>query len=247
MASAPTVDADDVRRFAALAEEWWNPGGAFRPLHRLNPVRIGFIRDRLVRHFERPRKSVRPFGDLSLLDIGCGGGLLSEPMARLGFAVTGIDAALRNIAIAKAHAAETGLAVDYRHETVEALAASGAGFDVVLAMEVVEHVADLTRFLADAARLVRPGGALVAATLNRTAKSFLFAIVGAEYVLRWLPRGTHRWESFVRPSELIPRLRRGGLRVEEITGVTYDPLIGAWSLTRDLDVNYMLWASRLPS
>jgi 2-polyprenyl-6-hydroxyphenyl methylase/3-demethylubiquinone-9 3-methyltransferase len=239
-----TIDPDEVERFAKLAESWWDPNGSFRPLHRFNPVRLRYIRERLTGHFGRDEKSIRPFEGMRLLDIGSGGGLLSEPMARLGFRVTGIDATERNIAVAQVHARSVGLDIDYRVETAEALAAAGERFDAVLAMEIVEHVADLELFLESASRLIRPGGALVAATLNRTAKSFLFAIVGAEYVLRWLPRGTHSWSKFVRPSQLIPPLRRGGLAVREITGVTYNPGADEWTLSRDLDVNYMVFAVR---
>jgi 2-polyprenyl-6-hydroxyphenyl methylase/3-demethylubiquinone-9 3-methyltransferase len=240
-----TVDTAEVDRFAALAERWWDPQGEMRPLHRLNPTRIAFIRDRLADHFGRDRQSLTPFEGLRLLDVGCGGGLLAEPMARLGFRVTGIDAAERSLAIARAHAAETGLAIDYRFATAEHLAAAGERFDAVLAMEIVEHVADRELFLAAAAGVEAPGGALSAATLIRTPKSFLLAIVGAEYLLGWLPRGTHRWSKLVRPSELVTPLRRHGLAVRELTGVAYDPLSGAWSLApRDLDVNYMLFATR---
>lgn len=239
-----TVDQDEVARFAALAETWWDPEGHLRPLHRMNPARLAFLRSRLVTHFGRDAQSLKPFAGLRLLDIGCGGGLLAEPMARLGFSVLGIDAAAENIGVARAHAAESGLAVEYRHTTVEHLAATAAPFDVVLAMEVVEHVADRDLFLATASRLVKPGGAFVAATLNRTAKSFLLAIVGAEYVLGWVPRGTHRWEKFVRPSELVATLRRNGLSPTEITGLVYDLAHGSWSPSRDLDVNYMLLATR---
>jgi 2-polyprenyl-6-hydroxyphenyl methylase/3-demethylubiquinone-9 3-methyltransferase len=238
-----TVDPAEIARFAALAESWWDPAGKFKPLHRLNPVRLGFLRDRLTAHFKRDSAALRPFEGLRLLDVGCGGGLVAEPMARLGFAVTGIDAGDETVAIARAHAAQSGLAIDYRATAAETLAASDERFDVVLALEIVEHVADLDAFIAAAATLVRPGGAFVAATLNRTAKSYLFAIVGAEYVLGWLPRGTHDWRKFVRPSELAAVLRRNRLRVEEVAGITYNPLGDSWALSGDLDVNYMAFAA----
>ncbi len=243
-----SVDPDEIAKFAALAGEWWDPAGKFAPLHRLNPARLTFIRDRIAAHAGRDPLAERPLAGLRVLDIGCGGGLLCEPMARLGAAVTGIDAAEKNVAVADEHAAEAGLDIDYRHGTAEALAAetragNGAGFDLVLNMEVVEHVADVAAFLQASAALVGPGGAMVLATLNRTAKSFALAIVGAEYLLRWLPRGTHDWRRFLRPSELVAYLRAAGLETRELTGVTYNPLTGAWRLApRDLDVNYMVFA-----
>jgi len=240
---AGTVDDDEVARFSALAEAWWDPDGEFAPLHRFNPVRLGYIRDRLCRHFGRDRRGLRPFAGLDVLDVGCGGGLIAEPMARLGATVTGIDASARNIAVAASHAGDAGLAIDYRETTAEALAASGARFDAVLALEIVEHVADIVLFLDSCAALMRPGGALVLATLNRTPKSFLFAIVGGEYVLRWLPRGTHRWEKFVRPSEIADGLAPSGIAIEDITGLTYSPLGGDWRLGRDVAVNYMVFAT----
>jgi 2-polyprenyl-6-hydroxyphenyl methylase/3-demethylubiquinone-9 3-methyltransferase len=240
-----TVDLAEVRRFDALARRWWDPDGEMAPLHRLSPVRIAFVRDALVRHFGCDAQSLAPFQGLRLLDIGCGAGLMAEPMARLGFEVVGIDAAAEPIEVARAHAAEGGLAIQYRVATAETVAAAGERFDVVLAMEVVEHVANLDLFLQAATALVKPGGAFAAATINRTPKSFLFAIVGAEYLLRWLPAGTHQWRKLVRPSELIPPLRRAGMRVEALTGVVYDPLAREWRLApRDLDVNYMAFATR---
>jgi 2-polyprenyl-6-hydroxyphenyl methylase/3-demethylubiquinone-9 3-methyltransferase len=237
-----TVDPAEIARFAALAESWWDPAGKFKPLHRLNPLRLGFLRDRLAAHFGRDPAARRPFDALRLLDIGCGGGLVAEPMTRLGFAVTGIDAAAETVATARAHAEQSGLAIDYRAMAADTLAESVERFDVVLALEIVEHVADLDAFLAAAATLVRPGGAFVAATLNRTAKSYLFAIVGAEYLLGWLPRGTHEWQKFVRPSELAALLRRNRLGIREIAGVAYSPFADSWSLSADLDVNYMVFA-----
>jgi 2-polyprenyl-6-hydroxyphenyl methylase/3-demethylubiquinone-9 3-methyltransferase len=237
-----SVDPEEVAKFAALAEEWWDPHGKFRPLHRLNPVRLRFIRDHLCRRFGRDPTAARPLAGLRLIDIGCGGGLLCEPLTRLGARVTGIDAAERNIAVAAVHAEQSGLEIDYRHAGAEDLAAAGERFDAVLNMEVVEHVADVAAFLSSCAALVAPGGAMFLATLNRTPKSFLLAIVGAEYVLRWLPRGTHDWRRFLRPSELAAHLRGAGLDIAEMTGVAYNPLNDAWRETSDLDVNYMVLA-----
>jgi 2-polyprenyl-6-hydroxyphenyl methylase / 3-demethylubiquinone-9 3-methyltransferase len=237
-----SVDSGEVARFEALAEAWWDPNGEFRPLHRLNPVRLAYIRDKLCDHFRFDPRSPRPLEGLRLLDVGCGGGLLSEPMARLGAAVTGLDAGDRNIEIAKTHAEQCGLEIDYRCGTIEALAKSKPRFDVVLNMEVVEHVADLGLFIEACAGVLKPGGAMLTATLNRTPKSFAFAVVGAEYVLRWLPRGTHDWRKFVRPSELARELRTGGLAIADLSGVSYNPLTGAWTLSRDLDINYMAFA-----
>jgi 2-polyprenyl-6-hydroxyphenyl methylase/3-demethylubiquinone-9 3-methyltransferase len=236
-----TVDAEEVARFAAMAAEWWDPDGKFRPLHRFNPVRLGYLRDRLAAHFGGEERSLRPLSGLRLLDVGCGGGLIAEPLARMGATVVGIDAADDNVGIAAAHAAASGLAIDYRCTTVEEIAAAGETFDAVLALEVIEHVADRALFLADCAAVCRPGGALVLATLNRTPKSWLFAIAGAEYVLRWLPRGTHDWRRFVRPSELAAELRPAGVRIADITGVAYDPLRDDWHLARDVAVNYMVF------
>jgi 2-polyprenyl-6-hydroxyphenyl methylase/3-demethylubiquinone-9 3-methyltransferase len=227
-----------------MAAEWWDPDGKFRPLHRLNPVRLAYIRDSLIAHFHRKPAAARPLAGLRVLDIGCGGGLIAEPLTRLGAEVTGIDASEENIGVARTHAGEMELAIDYRVAAAEDIAAGGERFDAVLCLEIVEHVADLDGFLAAAAQLVRPGGVLVVATLNRTPQSYLFAIVGAEYVLRWLPRGTHNWEKFVRPSELAARLRRNGLAVRDVTGVVYGPLSGTWRIGRDLGVNYICCAAR---
>lgn len=243
-ATGGTVDSDEVAAFARIAARWWDPDGPFRPLHRLNPVRLAFIRDRLLRHFAREPASLRPFAGLRLLDIGCGGGLVAEPMARLGFTVTAIDADEAALAAGRAHAAAAGLAIDYRAGTVEALVAAGASFDAVLALEVVEHVADPQLFLASAAALLRPGGALIASTLNRSLRAFLFGVVGAEYVLRWLPRGTHDWRKFRRPSELAAALRAGGLSLVDLAGLVYEPWRDAWRLGPDLGVNYLLIATK---
>jgi 2-polyprenyl-6-hydroxyphenyl methylase / 3-demethylubiquinone-9 3-methyltransferase len=237
-----TVDPAEVERFSRIAEEWWDPTGKFAPLHRLGPVRIGFIRDRAAAHWSRDALSGAPLQGLSVLDVGCGGGLLSEPMARLGATVTGLDASARNIAVAALHAERQGLDIDYRQGTAEALARGDGRFDIVLALEIVEHVADVDLFLASCSRLVKPGGLLFLSTLNRTAKAWALAIAGAEYVLGWLPRGTHDWKKFLKPSEIVRGLEAGGIDTKEIVGVVYSPFSRAWSLNRtDLDVNYMLF------
>ena len=239
---ASSVDPDEVARFAALADDWWDPNGRFRPLHQFNPVRLAFIRDRLVRHFARDPAALTPLAGLRVLDIGCGGGLVAEPMARLGADIVGIDATARNIAVASLHASRAGLAVDYRHATAEELVADGERFDAILNLEVVEHVVAPEPFIGACARMLKPGGAMIVATLNRTAKAWALAIVGAEYVLGWLPRGTHRWDKFVRPAELAAALRRHGLEIGELTGVSFDPFRREWTLSRDLAVNYMVYA-----
>ncbi len=237
-----TVDDGEVARFTAMAEAWWDPAGKFKPLHRFNPVRLAFMRRVLAAHFGRDPQAPRPFEGLRLVDVGCGGGLLSEPMARMGFAVTGLDAGDRNIGIARAHAQQSGVAVDYRVGGPESL--DGEQFDVVLSMEVVEHVADRPHFLALTAGLVRPGGAMIGATLNRTAKSYALAVIGAEYILRWLPPGTHDWRKFVKPSEFCAALRQSGIDVREMRGMSYSPLSGDWRETMDLDVNYILFGAK---
>lgn len=239
-----TVDADEVARFGEQAGRWWDPAGEAKPLHRINPVRLQFIRDKLASRFGRDTKSLTPFTGLTLLDIGCGAGLVAEPMTRLGFAVTGIDASAEMTDAARAHADSGGLAIDYRAEPAADLAKAGAQFDAVLALEVVEHVPDPDAFLATAASLVAPGGALILSTLNRTARSFLLGIVAAERVLRWVPAGTHDWRRFRRPSELAPALRRNGLRLEALAGMVYDPVHDRWRLTPDVAVNYFLLAVR---
>jgi 2-polyprenyl-6-hydroxyphenyl methylase / 3-demethylubiquinone-9 3-methyltransferase len=239
-----TVDRDEISRFAAHSADWWNPSGSFRPLHRINPARIEFIRRQLLSHFRRDARSLRPFEGLTLLDIGCGGGLVAEPMARLGFAVTGIDAGSEAIGVALAHAEASGLAIDYRVATAESLSQSGERFDVALALEIVEHVPDRDRFLAGLGGLVRPGGAFIGATLNRTTRAFALAVVGAEYILGWLPRGTHDWNRFVRPSEFVLGLRRGGLTAIQLTGLAYDLASDKWAETDVLSVNYMVAAVR---
>jgi 2-polyprenyl-6-hydroxyphenyl methylase/3-demethylubiquinone-9 3-methyltransferase len=241
---SPTVDPAEIEKFARLAHEWWDPKGKFRPLHLFNPVRIGFVRDIAAAHFARDPRALRPFTGLKLLDIGCGGGLLSEPMARIGFEVTGVDAAEKNVRIAATHAAESGITITYRSATAETLAEEGASFDVVLNMEVVEHVADMRLFLSSCASLVAPEGLMIVATLNRTLKSLALAKIGAEYVLRWLPPGTHDWNRFVRPDELTRDLEAAGLAVTRLQGVTFDPLNWDWKLTSDTDVNYMVVATK---
>jgi 2-polyprenyl-6-hydroxyphenyl methylase/3-demethylubiquinone-9 3-methyltransferase len=238
-AAGASVDPAEIAKFEAMAEAWWDPHGKFRPLHRLNPVRLAYIRDQACRHFGRDARAPMPLAGLDLLDIGCGGGLLSEPMTRLGARVVGIDASHRNIAIAGLHAERMGLTIDYRCQAVETLAEGDERFDILLNMEVIEHVADPEGFMAASIRLLKPGGMMVVATLNRTAKSYALAIVGAEYLLRWLPRGTHDWKRFLRPSELTHLIARAGGHVLALEGVTYNPLTDHWSLSRDLGVNYM--------
>lgn len=239
-----TVDEAEVERFARHAPDWWDPRGPMAALHKLNPVRIGYIRDQTAARFGRNAKELDCLAGLRILDIGCGGGILSEPLARLGATMVGADPADDNIMVASAHAEESGVTVDYRATTAEELVEAGERFDVVLAMEVVEHVSDVDLFVATCAKLVSPGGLLIAATLNRTLKSFALAIVGAEYVLRWLPRGTHRWDKFVSPRELERAVESSGLRVVGERGVIYNILADRWQLSSDMDVNYMLAAAR---
>ncbi len=239
-----TVAPREVERFDRMAREWWDPQGPMRALHKLNPVRLEYIRDTICVRFGRDPKSPRCLEGLTILDVGCGGGVLSEPLARLGATVTGLDPAPTNIAVAKRHAERSGLAVDYRDETIEAVMARGQTFDVVLAMEVVEHVADVEAFVSACCAAVRPGGLLVMATINRTLRAFALAIVGAEYVLGWLPRGTHQWDKFVTPEELLAAIRAGGLTAIERRGVVYNPLADQWVLARDTAVNYMVAAER---
>jgi len=243
-ARASTVDTAEVERFARHAADWWDARGPMAALHKFNPVRLAYIRDQAAARFGRDPKKLDCLAGLRMLDIGCGGGILSEPLARLGASMVGADPAQENIAIARAHAEEGGLAIDYRASTAEALAEAGETFDVVLAMEVVEHVADVDLFVAACAGMVRPGGLMIAATLNRTLKSFALAIVGAEYVLRWVPRGTHQWDKFVTPQELETAVENAGLRVSGERGVMYNPFADRWQLSSDMDVNYMLVAAR---
>jgi len=239
-----TIDQSEVDRFSAMAQEWWDPTGKFKPLHKFNPVRLAYIRDRVCAHFDRDPHGDKPLKGLRFLDIGCGGGLLCEPMARMGAQVVGADASKTNIEIAGLHAAQSGVGVDYRAVTAEALAEAGETFDVILNMEVVEHVSDVPFFLTSCASMVRPGGLMFVATINRTMKAAALAIVGAEYVLRWLPRGTHQYEKLVRPEEIDGPLGLAGMKVIDRTGVFYNPLQDKWDLSRDMDVNYMLLASR---
>lgn len=240
--SSGTAAADEIARFAAVADQWWDPDGKFRPLHQLNPARLQFIRDHLAAHFGRDPLAPLPLRGLSVLDIGCGGGLLCEPLTRLGARVTGIDAGTEAIEVARNHAAEMGLAIDYRHLPPEDLARTTDTFDVVLNMEVVEHVADLPAFLAASARLLKPGGAMLLSTLNRTLKSLALAKIGAEYLLRWVPPGTHDWRKFRRPSEIARSLRPLGIEVRALKGMIYRPLADTWELADDLDINYMVFA-----
>jgi 2-polyprenyl-6-hydroxyphenyl methylase/3-demethylubiquinone-9 3-methyltransferase len=239
-----TVDPAEVDRFSALAAEWWNPRGKMAPLHKFNPVRIGYVRDQTAARFGRDPKRLDSMKGLRILDIGCGGGLLSEPLARLGATMVSVDPSETNIEAAKQHAGQSGLEIDYRCATAEELAEAGEQFDIVLAMEVVEHVADVPLFVASCAGMVKPSGLMIAATLNRTLKSFALAIVGAEYILRWLPVGSHRWDKFVTPNELEIAMEQGGLRVTAEQGVIYNILADRWQLSSDMDVNYMLVAER---
>ena len=240
-----TVDEGEIGNFEAMAAEWWDPNGRLRPLHDLNPIRLTYLKREICARFDRDPASSRALDGLDILDIGCGGGLLTEPLARLGANMVGADAGAANIAAASAHAEAQGLAIDYRATTAEALAGEGATFDVVVAMEIVEHVADLPMFLREIAAMVRPGGLLFLATMNRTMKSFALAIVGAEYILRWLPPGTHTWSKFVTPKELERATEATGLEVLEACGMVFDPLRGSWSLRPgDLDVNYLMLAER---
>jgi 2-polyprenyl-6-hydroxyphenyl methylase/3-demethylubiquinone-9 3-methyltransferase len=240
-----TVDPAEIAKFEAMAADWWDPSGKFRPLHMMNPVRLDYICAQIDAEFGRDRRGADPFAGLRILDIGCGGGLLSEPMARLGATVVGADAAERNIPVAKLHAEQSGLTIDYRHTTAEALAAAGEVFDVVLAMEIVEHVADPQGFVTTCRNLLKPGGLMVMSTINRNAKSFVAAIVGAEWVMRWLPRGTHDWSKFITPDELYGLIRQAGLEPVDRKGFVFNPVSWQWSISdRDLSVNYVTAAVR---
>ncbi|MBM9593763.1 bifunctional 2-polyprenyl-6-hydroxyphenol methylase/3-demethylubiquinol 3-O-methyltransferase UbiG [Roseitranquillus sediminis] len=240
-----TIDAGEIEKFQAMADEWWDPAGKFKPLHMLNPCRLDYITSQVAAEFSRDLSTARPFEGLRLLDIGCGGGLLSEPMARLGASVVGADAAARNIPVAQVHAEAQGLDIDYRHTTAEDLAAAGETFDVVLNMEVVEHVADPLTYLTACRDLLRPGGLMVCSTINRTPRSYAMAIVGAEFVMRWLPKGTHEWRKFITPDELYDLLRRAGLDPVDRTGFLFNPATWSWRLSRrDLGVNYVTTSLR---
>lgn len=238
-----SVDEQEIAKFEAMADEWWDETGKFKPLHKFNPIRIGYIRDAVKTHFDIGN-SDKPLTGLSILDIGCGGGLLCEPMKRLGADVTGIDASEKNIGIASTHAGKMGLDIQYEAITAEELVAKGKQYDVVLCMEVIEHVADVDGFLKSCAKLVKPGGMMVVATLNRTPKSYLFAIVGAEYVLRWLPKGTHEWKKFLKPSEVFECVKHAGVSLDEVKGASYNPLRAEWFLSSDLSVNYLMRFSK---
>jgi 2-polyprenyl-6-hydroxyphenyl methylase / 3-demethylubiquinone-9 3-methyltransferase len=247
MQDAPqsTIDASEVAKFEAMATEWWDPNGKFKPLHMLNPCRLDYITSQIAAEFDRDLAKPLPFNGLRILDIGCGGGLLAEPMARLGATVVGADAAPRNIPVARLHAEQSGLQIDYRHTTAEALAAAGERFDVVLNMEVVEHVASPISYLSACHALLKPGGLMVCSTLNRTAKSFVMAIIGAEWVMRWLPKGTHDWQKFITPDELYGLLRQAGLDPVDRKGMVFNPVAWTWSLSaRDLSCNYVTTSLR---
>jgi 2-polyprenyl-6-hydroxyphenyl methylase/3-demethylubiquinone-9 3-methyltransferase len=239
-----TINAEEVDKFGRMAEEWWDPTGKFRPIHKFNPVRLAYIRDHALRHFGKDGALRQPLAGLTVLDIGCGGGLLSEPLARLGAEVVGVDAADRNIAVAKLHAQQSGLAIDYRATTAEALAAAGEHFDIVLNMEVVEHVDNVSLYMRSCAGLVAPGGLIFTATLNRTLRARALAIFAAENLLRWLPRGTHDFEKFLTPAEIRALLTRNGLRIADETGVVYHPLADVWRLSPDMGINYMVLAEK---
>ncbi len=239
-----TIDPAEVSRFAAMAKEWWARDGKMRPLHALNPVRITFIKNLACDLFDRSPRKLDCLSGLRILDIGCGGGILAEPLARLGGQVTGVDPAAENIEVAKLHAAQSGLAIDYRATTAEALADAGERFDIVIASEVVEHVADLSLFVKRATEMVKPGGFMAVTTINRTMKSFALAIVGAEYILRWLPVGTHTWDKFVTPEEMRGEFAANGLSEIDRGGIIFNPLSGEWRRGNDTDVNYMIAAKK---
>ncbi len=241
---ADTLDPGEVDRFARLAGAWWDPDGEFRPLHKIGPARLAFLRDRLARHFSLPEQGLRPLAALRILDIGCGGGLISEPLARLGASVTGIDPASENIAAARQHAEPQGLDINYRSCRAEDLVEAGETFDAVVCLEVVEHVPDPGAFIATCTQLVRPGGLLILSTINRTLKAFALAIVGAEYVLRWLPAGTHQWDRFVTPDEMARYCGSAGLQPPAFEGLVYSPFSDRWTLGSDIDVNYMAAAAK---
>ena len=239
-AAHSTIDPAEVAKFEAMAAEWWDPNGKFKPLHMLNPCRLDYITSQIAAEFDRDLSTEQPFEGLRILDIGCGGGLLSEPMARLGATVVGADAAERNLPVARIHAQKSGLTIDYRHTTAEALAADGEQFDAVLNMEVVEHVADPLAYLTACQQLLRSGGIHLCSTINRNPKSFAMAIVGAEYVMRWLPKGTHEWNKFITPDELYALLDQAGLNPVDKKGFVFNPISWSWSLSdRDLSVNYV--------
>lgn len=239
-----TVDQSEIDHFSRIAKEWWDPQGKFRPLHQFNPTRLAYIREKICLEFNRDPVSLTPFDNLKILDIGCGGGLLCEPMARLGAIVVGVDAAQTNIEVAKIHAAQNNLSIDYRTTTAEALANEGEKFDIILNMEVVEHVADVNLFINATAKMLKPQGLMFVATLNRTWKAWGLAIIGAEYILRWLPKGTHDYKKFLKPRELKNFLSKNALTVIDEIGITYNPLNDSWNRSKDMDVNYLILAKR---
>jgi len=242
--STTTINADEVAKFTAMAEAWWDPAGKFKPLHRINPVRLAYIRDNAIRQFGFDGGNIRPLDGLRILDIGSGGGLLSEPLTRLGAHVVGIDPSERNVAIARLHAEQSALAIDYRVTTAEDVAATGETFDIVLSMEVIEHVDNVPLYMETCAKLVRPGGLLLTATINRTPRAYALAVVGAERVLKWLPKGTHDFRKFLTPDEVATLARRNGLKVRETVGVVFHPLADEWRQSRDTGINYMQLAEK---
>lgn len=235
-----TLDPEEIARFSKISAQWWDENGAFKPLHHLNPTRLDYITQQLSRHYLKNTGNLPNFQGLSILDIGCGGGLIAEPLTRLGAAVTGIDASEKTIEVASAHASLMGLDIQYNCTTAEDLAETGQQFDVVLALEIVEHVADVAGFIKTCYQLVKPGGIVIFSTLNRTLKSYAIAIVGAEYIMRWLPVGTHEWRKFLSPGELGSHMKNAGFAVQNITGMSFNPLSWSWSLSKDLDVNYFI-------
>lgn len=237
-----TVDPDEVAKFSAMASEWWDPAGKFKPLHKFNPIRLAYIRETLCTHFSLDDNGPTPLRGLRVLDLGCGGGLLSEPVSRMGAELIGADASAETIETARVHADQQGLTIDYRVTRAEELAAQSEAFDAIICMEVVEHVADLGEFIKTCAQLLKPGGIILLATLNRTMKSYAFAIVGAEYILRWLPAGTHVWEKFVKPDELESFLAAVNLATDKPLGLSYNPLSDHWCRSTDVSVNYVLSA-----
>jgi len=240
MVSANTVDPSEVAKFEAMAAEWWDPNGKFKPLHMLNPCRLDYIVDQITAEFGRDPKQINSLNGLRILDIGCGGGLLSEPMARLGADVVGADAAEGNLPVARIHAEQSGLDIEYRHVTAEKMAADGEQFDVILNMEVIEHVADPQGFLTACQQLLKPGGLMICSTLNRNPKSYMVAIVGAEHIMRWLPKGTHEWHKFITPDELFDLIGKSGLTAVDRKGFVFNPLLWTWSISdKDLSVNYV--------
>lgn len=245
MATATTIDDAEIEKFSAIAAEWWDPFGKFKPLHKFNPIRLGLIRDELCAHFDRDPHTRQPLAGLRLIDIGCGGGLVSEPMRRLGAEVVGLDASEKNVKTAMAHAQESRLEIDYRAGTVEDMVDAGeAPFDIVLNLEAVEHVADVELFLGSSAALVKPGGMMAMSTINRTLKAIATAKIAAEYILRWLPAGTHDPRKFLKPSEIVSVLERSELTITGKYGLSYQPLLDAWRVTDDLSVNYMIFAAK---